>query len=369
MLLYDDRYRMLFHGEIMAQYFRKNGVIYGMTKQGKIVYGGLRALDRELRKEEWRDARYTIIVDENTFRHCLPSLIGTVEALQEAEFVEVPVGEECKSLEVAAQVWQTLMEGGADRQSVIVNLGGGAVCDLGGFVAAGYKRGIRHINVPTTLLAMVDAAIGGKTAIDFGGVKNSIGHFYPSVMTVVEPAFLESLPQEELLNGQLEMVKTAAVSDAVLYGRILSERDIRSVDIKEVARIKARVVKADPYDRSIRKILNFGHTFGHAIEVYSNLPHGVAVGIGMQVAMYLSTKKIGLANDVYTSYSQWLKERVSLPEYSLKDIEQMLPLMHQDKKSTAGMLRCVLLQDLGAAVIDVEVSDHEVRDAMLKLAR
>ena len=369
MLLYADKKVMPFHGEFMAQYFGKNGVIYGMTKQGKIVYGGLRALDRELRKEEWRDARYTIIVDENTFQHCLPLLIGTVEALQEAEFVEVPVGEECKSLEVAAQVWQTLMEGGADRQSVIVNLGGGAVCDLGGFVAAGYKRGIRHINVPTTLLAMVDAAIGGKTAIDFGGVKNSIGHFYPSVMTVVEPVFLETLPQEELLNGQLEMVKTAAVSDAVLYVRMLSERDIRSADIKEVARIKARVVKADPYDRSIRKILNFGHTFGHAIEVYSNLPHGVAVGIGMQAAMYLSTKKVGLANEVYTLYSQWLKGLVSLPKYSLKDIEQMLPLMHQDKKSTAGMLRCVLLQNLGAAVIDVEVSDNEVRDALLKMAR
>ena len=360
---------MPFHDDIKAQYYRKNSVIYGMTKQGKIVYGGLRALDRELRKEEWRDARYTIIVDENTFQHCLPLLIGTVEVLQEAEFVEVPVGEECKSLEVAAQVWQTLMEGGADRQSVIVNLGGGAVCDLGGYIAAGYKRGIRHINVPTTLLAMVDAAIGGKTAIDFGGVKNSIGHFYPSVMTVVEPAFLETLPQQELLNGQLEMVKTAAVSDAALYGRLLSERNIRGADIKEVARIKSRVVKVDPYDRGIRKILNFGHTFGHAIEVYSGLPHGVAVGIGMQVAMYLSAKKVGLANDVYASYSQWLKTRISLPEYSLKDIEQMLPLMHQDKKSTAGELRCVLLQEPGAAVIDVTVDDNEVRDALLKLAR
>ena len=360
---------MPFHGDIRTQYFSKNGVIYGMTKQGKIVYGGLRALDRELRKEEWRDARYTIIVDENTFQHCLPLLIGTVEALQEAEFVEVPVGEECKSIEVAAQVWQTLMEGGADRQSVIVNLGGGAVCDLGGFVAAGYKRGIRHINVPTTLLAMVDAAIGGKTAIDFGGVKNSIGHFYPSVMTVVEPAFLETIPQQELLNGQLEMVKTAAVCDAVLYSRLLLEREIRSADIKEVARIKTRVVKADPYDRNIRKILNFGHTFGHAIEVYSSLPHGVAVGIGMKAAMYLSVKKLGLSEGVYTSYSQWLKERVAPHKYSLKDIEQMLLLMHQDKKSTAGMLRCVLLQEPGAAMIDVDVTDNEVRDAMLKLAR
>ena len=345
-----------------------------MMKQEKIVYGGLRALDRELRKEEWQDARYTIIVDENTFQHCLPSLIGTVEALQEAEFIEVPVGEECKSLEVAAQVWQTLLESGADRQSVIVNLGGGAVCDLGGFIAAGYKRGIRHINVPTTLLAMVDAAIGGKTAIDFGGVKNSIGHFYPPVMTVIEPALLETLPQEELLNGQLEMVKTAAVTDPQLFNELIASTDnsqfsILNSQLKRVARIKARVVKADPYDRSIRKILNLGHTFGHTIEVYSKLPHGVAVGIGMQVAMYLSTKKVGLSTDVYTSYSQWLNERIGPHKYSLKDIEHMLPLMHQDKKSTAGMLRCVLLQEPGAAVIDVEVSDNEVRDAMLKLAR
>ena len=136
-----------------------------------------------------------------------------------------------------------------------------------------------------------------------------------------------------------------------------------------MARIKARVVKVDPYDHNIRKILNFGHTFGHAIEVYSKLPHGVAVGIGMQVAIYLSTKKVGLDEEVYTSYSQWLKERIGPHKYSLKDIERMLPLMHQDKKSTAGMLRCVLLQEPGAAVIDVEVSDNEVRDAMLKLAR
>ena len=178
-----------------------------MTTKSKILYGGLRALGRELAKEEWRDAKYTILLDENTFQHCLPLLISQVEALQEAEFIEVPVGEECKSLEVAAQVWQTLMEGEADRNAVVVNLGGGCVCDLGGYVAAGYKRGIRYINVPTTLLSMVDAAIGGKTAINFGGVKNSIGHFYPSTLTVIEPAFLKTLPQEEMLNGQMEMVK------------------------------------------------------------------------------------------------------------------------------------------------------------------
>lgn len=338
-----------------------------MSTKSKILYGGLRALDRELAKEDWQEARYTILLDENTFQHCLPLLISQVEALQEAEFVEVPVGEECKSLEVAAQVWQTLMEGEADRQSVIVNLGGGCVCDLGGFVAAGYKRGIRHIHVPTSLLAMVDAAIGGKTAVDFGGVKNSIGHFYPSALTVIEPAFLDTLPRLEILNGQMEMVKTAAVTDPALFNELMMDTD--TSHLKQVARIKACVVKADPYDHGIRKILNFGHTFGHAIEVYSHLPHGIAVGIGMKAAMYLSMKKTGLSEEVYRVYSKWLNGQIELPKYNLKDIEQILSLMRQDKKNASGAIRCVLLQELGAAMIDVEVSDNEIRDAFLKLGQ
>lgn len=335
-----------------------------MGKNIRTLYGGLAALERELAKEEWQDTRYTILVDGNTFQHCLPLLVGTVEALQEAEFIEVPAGEECKTLEVAAQVWQTLLEGGA-------------VCDLVGFVAAGYKRGIRHLLIPTTLLAMTDAAIGGKTAIDFGGVKNSIGHFYPAALTVIEPRFLDTLPEAELLNGTMEMVKTAAVADPELYVRLLGAptgRPADRQDIVAVGRIKNRVVKADPYDHEIRKILNFGHTFGHAIEVYSQLPHGLAVGIGMRVAMYLSTKKLGLSEGVYSTYSQWLKQMLSathypLPAYNLKDIEQMLPLMHQDKKSADGELRCVLLQEPGAAVIDVEVSDNEVCDALLTVSK
>lgn len=343
-----------------------------MIKQNKIIYGGLRALERELAKEEWQGAKYVILLDENTFQCCLPQLVSRVEALQEAEFVEVPVGEECKNLEVAAQVWQTLLEGEADRQTVLVNLGGGSVCDLGGFVAAGYKRGIRHINVPTSLLAMVDAAIGGKTAVDFGGVKNSIGHFYPAVLTVIEPAFLDTLPSEELLNGQMEMVKTAAVTDSDLYAQLLADSDVGDVgrrQVVDVARIKARVVKVDPYDHSIRRILNFGHTFGHAIEVYSGLPHGLAVGVGMLVAMYLSVKKIGLAEEVFQDYAGWLRQFVEVPHYTLRDIEQMLPLMHQDKKNIAGALRCVLLQSPGAAVIDVDITDNEVRDALLTVTK
>ncbi len=342
-----------------------------MLKQSKILYS-LAALARELHNDAWAGIHYTILVDENTFLHCLPRLIASVDALEEAEFIEVPAGDDCKTLEVAAQVWQTLLEGGADRNTVLVCLGGGAVCDLGGFVAADYKRGIRHILVPTTLLAMTDAAIGGKTAINLGGVKNSIGHFYPAALTAIEPAFQETLPLQEIHCGLMEMVKTAAVTDPELYRQLTShpcDEAMNRHKVNAVVRLKSRVVKADPYDRSIRKILNFGHTFGHAIEVYSQLPHGLAVGVGMAAAMYLSVHKTGLDNSVYHAYLHWLQHYVKMPHYTLKNIEQMLPLMHQDKKSADGELRCVLLQELGAPVIDVTISDNEVRDALMKVTK
>lgn len=341
----------------------------------KTLYGGLAALQRELRKEEWQGARYVILLDGNTYRHCLPRLVGRVEALREADFVEVPVGDECKSMEVATQVWLMLLESGADRDTVLVDLGGGAVCDLGGYLAAGYHRGIRHINIPTTLLAMVDAAIGGKTAVNLGGVKNAVGHFYPAALTVVEPDFLDTLPDSELVGGIMEMVKTAAVCDPALYARLLSAtHPVGRRAIQTAARLKTRVVKADPFDHGIRHILNFGHTFGHAVEIHCHLSHGLAVGVGMKAAMYLSVKKLGLAEAVYTSYARWLDAELAsigqtLPAPGLNDIEQMLPLMHRDKKNSGGELRCVLLQALGAAVIDVAVSDNEVRDALLHIAR
>ena len=340
-----------------------------MKNQTQILYGGLRALARELGNEQWRDARYTILLDENTFQHCLPLLISMIEPLQGADFIEVPGGEDCKSLDVASQVWQTLLENNADRKDVIVNLGGGCVCDLGGFVAAGYKRGIRHIHVPTTLLSMVDAAIGGKTAINFAGVKNSIGHFYPPSLTIIDPVFLNSLPQKEILNGQIEMIKTAAVADALLYNSLMSNDGLSKSDIVQVARIKNRVVRADPFDHGIRKILNFGHTFGHAVEMYSQMSHGAAVGVGMLAAMYLSMKKIGLDRTIYESYFEWINEKIAIPQYSLRDTESLLSLMRQDKKSMGGKILCVLLKEPGASMIDVELSENEIRDAFLVISR
>ncbi len=345
-----------------------------MERKGKILFGGIAALATELQREEWNKVHYTILVDENTFQYCLPTLISAVGALQEASFIEVPVGEEAKTLEVASQVWQTLMEAEDDRNAVLVNLGGGCVSDLGGFVAAGYKRGIRYINVPTTLLAMIDAAIGGKTAINFGGVKNSIGHFYNPEITVLDPVFLPSLPPLEILNGRLEMVKTAAVTHPSLYTSLLDSDAVTKQQIIEVARIKNRVVRNDPYDHGIRKILNFGHTFGHAIEAYTHLPHGIAVGIGMLCEMYLSVHKTRFPQEIYQSYKQWLENHLQSfsihpTSFTLKDAEALLPLMHHDKKNSAGMLRCVLLQELGAAMPDIPISDNEVRDTLLQISK
>ena len=186
--------------------------------------------------------------------------------------------------------------------------------------------------------------------------------------------FLDTLPPTEFLCGQMEMVKTAAVTDANLYHYLTSPSARYLSQIKQVARLKNRVVKFDPYDHSIRKILNFGHTFGHAMEIYSSLPHGIAVGIGMKVAMYLSTKKLGLSEEVYRNYSQWLKNQLlsinsQLLSFNLREIESMLSLMRQDKKNEGDLLRCVLLQEVGAPVIDVYVDDNEVRDAFLKTCR
>lgn len=339
-----------------------------MQAASKILYGGLSSLDRLLKRPQWAGVHSTILLDTNTFNLCLPHLIAKVEALQDAYFIEVPAGEECKSLEVASQVWSSLLDDEAGRDTLIVNLGGGAVCDLGGFVAASYKRGVHFVNVPTTLLAMVDASIGGKTAVNFGGVKNSIGHFYPPDAIIIDTAFCRTLAPDQLLCGKMEMMKTAAVASPSLYHNLMQMSTITRQSVKEVARLKSEIVKKDPFDLGIRKILNFGHTFGHAIELFSHLPHGYAVGIGMMAAMKLSVSKTGLPMDVYRSYSKWLKTNITVPAYSTSDTVQMLALMRQDKKALHGTVRCVLLQDVGRPVVDVEVTDDEMCECLTELS-
>lgn len=339
----------------------------------------LTRLNHLLSGKAFAGSRFFILVDEHTSQHCLPRLIAEVEALQEAEFFEVPAGEECKALEIAAQLWQSLLESGADRQSVIVNLGGGTVSDLGGFVAAAYQRGIRYVNIPTTLIGMADAAIGGKTALDLQNYKNQVGFFHSPDIVCIEPSFLDTLPRKELVGGLFEMLKTLLLAEPEMYERLLSiaSRPTLKVPpemIAACAHIKSAIVKKDPKEHGIRRVLNLGHTFGHGIESFCHqpgqqpLPHGHAVGLGMACALYLSVMKLGLPQEVLAQYRQCLFQLVAPPRYSLRDTEEILAYMRHDKKNADGELHCVLLQAPGAPVIDLAVSEAEARTALLHIA-
>lgn len=340
----------------------------------------LSRLNRSLSAKKYDTAQFFIIVDENTYTHCLTQLVSRVERLQESEFIEVPVGEECKDMAIAQQLWDTLLESNADRDTVIVNLGGGCVSDLGGFVASGYKRGIRYINVPTTLIGMVDAAIGGKTAVNVNGSKNQVGFFHQPEITCIEPSFLDTLLDEELFNGVFEMLKTfligspeqyQALCDMLLGGTL----EMRPAMIAACAEIKDAIVKQDPKDEGIRRVLNLGHTFGHGIEAFSQQPgqqplgHGMAVGVGLACALYLSVHKLGLDAAVLQQYRTVAAKLMSMPHFSLKDTEEILAYIRHDKKNVAGEIRCVLLQEMGAPVIDLAVDENEIRDALLKVGQ
>lgn len=339
---------------------------------GNSRVSALAKLDRMLQGKAFRGARFFIVLDENSYACCLPQVISRVTALQEAEFFEVPVGEECKSLEVAAQLWGALLESGADRNSVIVNLGGGAVSDLGGFVAAGFKRGIRYINIPTTLTAMVDAAIGGKTAVNVENAKNQVGFFHQPVAVCCDEQFLSTLPQAELVDGTMEVAKTLMLSDPDAFD-MLDERPLAAPEvIAHCVHFKLAVVKSDPHEASLRKILNLGHTFGHGIESWFRdcqrpISHGRAVGYGMWCAIYLSVGKLGLAPTMLERYSQWLKSQLVIPRITLKDTEGILGYMRSDKKNADGEILAVLLQAPGTPVIDMRIDENEVRDALLRL--
>lgn len=338
----------------------------------------LSRLNRTLAGKAYRDARYFILVDENTYNHCLPQLVAQVEPLQKAEFMEVPIGEECKDIAIATQLWETLLESGADRDSVLVNLGGGCVSDLGGFVASGYKRGIRYINVPTTLIGMVDAALGGKTALNLNGYKNQIGFFNPPDIVCLNSSFLNTLPDKELFNGVFEMLKTMMIGDPDKYEQLCDmllggTLDLKPDMIAACAEIKTAVVKQDPTDKGIRHILNLGHTFGHAIESYSQqtgkpYSHGTSVGIGLMCTLYLSVKKLGLPQACLDHYRSVATKLIELPHYTLRDTEALLAFMRQDKKNADGEIRCVLLKEPGVPVIDLAVDENEIRDALLKIS-
>ena len=316
-----------------------------------------------------------VLTDRNVAMYWLPELEHGLRLVDAYELVIKP-GESQKTLQTAQRLWRTLSKRGADRHAIMINFGGGTITDLGGFVASCYQRGIRFVNVPTTLLAMVDAAIGGKNGVDFGGFKNQIGTFAEPMEVIISPVYLSTLPDRELRSGLAEMIKYGFIADPSMLGVDLNNYEQY---ILRSGRIKREIVAQDYTDHGKRKILNFGHTLGHAFESFSYstpcpLTHGEAVAIGMGCALWLSVRQCGLSDQVFLDYVPKLKYLLNMAEWQLKeaDVPALLEPLAHDKKNKAGRLRFVLLAEVGHPVCDCEVPEMLVFQSVtevLKLIR
>ena len=317
-----------------------------------------------------------VVADDNTAEHCLPRLRAGVPALAEVEACVIPAGEQTKTVATTERVWSHLVEARADRHAALVCLGGGVVTDLGGFAAGCYKRGIRFVHVPTTVLGQVDAAIGGKTGVDFGGLKNSVGLFRMPEAVVADPAFLATLPTREVRSGMAEMYKHALIADAAHWAELKSgggadllARPDRDALIARSQRIKEAVVEADPEERGLREALNFGHSVGHAIEsvlLASTAPalHGEAVAAGMICEAYLSEELTGLSAEAVRDIEQTLTAVYGRLTLRADQLASLLALVANDKKNRGGVTRMSLLSAIGEAELGVEVSGESVGRAV-----
>jgi 3-dehydroquinate synthase len=318
-------------------------------------------------------SQHFILMDENTQQFCLPVLQKEVPDLATAVRISVYAGEEHKTLQAAEYVWKRLTEEKADRNAVLINLGGGMMTDLGGFAASAYKRGIDFIHVPTTLLAQVDAAIGGKNGIDFMNYKNQIGVFRQPAAIFVHEDFLKTLPHEQVLSGFAEVVKHALLVGGKLWERIHSMETLQDVQwteiITESMAVKLAVVEEDPRERHIRKVLNFGHTIGHAIESLlisrgQQTYHGHCIGAGMIGELMLSARCCGLNEEKCGEVILFIQKHFPRLSLDAADLDALIDLMKQDKKNAAGIIRMVLLRKIGRPVIDVETDEMTIREVL-----
>ena len=315
-----------------------------------------------------------IIVDSSTNDFCLPKFLPYLETDLSIEIIEFEAGEINKNIETCVQIWNVLTELGADRKSIIINLGGGVVTDLGGFVASTFKRGIDFIHVPTTLLSMVDASVGGKNGVDLGNLKNQIGVINVPQMVLIDTQYLETLPKNEMRSGLAEMLKHGLIYDKAYWEKFLDLKAIDFADFDELiyrsVEIKNEIVKQDPTEKNIRKALNFGHTLGHAIESYflenenkKTLLHGEAIAIGMILESYISLEKKLLSPEEYNQIKMTIKTIYDDVQFDEKDIEPILELLIHDKKNEYGNIQFVLIDGIGKIKINQSVENELILKA------
>lgn len=309
-----------------------------------------------------------ILVDNNTHEYCLSAFMSNIDGDYDIEVIEIDAGEIHKTIETCTGVWNVLAELGADRKSILINLGGGVVTDLGGFVACTYKRGIAYINVPTTLLAMVDASVGGKTGVDLGNLKNMVGVISESEMVLVDHTYLNTLPPDQMRSGLAEMLKHGLIKEVTYWNKMsdlsqLSLEDLSTL-IYESVIIKNDIVFEDPKEQNIRKYLNFGHTLGHAIESFylthptkTTLLHGEAIAIGMIMEAYLSSKLLGLTEKELTEISTTILNTFPKITIEPENYQHIIDLLIYDKKNEKGNIYFVLLAAIGEAKYNCTASN------------
>ena len=310
-----------------------------------------------------------VLCDEHTAQHCLPRMTS---ALPHIHIITIQSGELHKTLSTCAQIWSALTERHADRKALLVNLGGGVICDMGGFAASCYKRGISFVHIPTTLLAMVDASVGGKTGVDFDSYKNQVGLFSEAKEILICPDFLQTLDERQRRSGFAEVVKHYLIADARAFymlgdqpGTPLPDRHL----IEKAVMIKSQFIAADPYERNIRKALNYGHTIGHAVESHyldtdAPLLHGEAIAIGMAVETIISNRLGLLPSDQSDRILRTLRHYFPLPQLPEADVMHIIALTAQDKKNSADKIRFVSLTGIGRYQIDVTVSTEMIAEAI-----
>ena len=316
-----------------------------------------------------------LLLDENTEKYCIQVLKNIVPLKSDAIKIIIPSGEQNKNIDTVKYIWSQLVENHADRKSLLINIGGGMVTDIGGFAASCYQRGIDFVNIPTTLLGMIDASIGGKTGIDFLGLKNQIGLFSQPLAVVILFEFLETLPKRELLSGLAEIIKYGFIVDKSFLDVRLNNYPVNHVNpvfIKKAIDVKKKITLSDANEHGRRKILNFGHTIGHAIETYlidnqKEIRHGEGVAMGMVSALYLSEKYCGLNHEVTLNYQDLYAKTFN--RFSLNDIavDTLLEIMRHDKKNEGGDIRFVLIEDYGKPVYDVVVKPEDIVNSITYL--
>ena len=315
-----------------------------------------------------------ILVDEHTRQLCLP-IISEMECLKDAYIITIGSEDIHKNLETLAYVWTELGDRGATRHSLLINLGGGMVTDLGGFAASTFKRGIQYINIPTTLLAMVDASVGGKTGINFNGLKNEIGVFSPAEYVLLDTEFLKTLDIHNMLSGYAEMLKHGIISTTEHWAELLNF-DMNQIDYKALqelvaksVRIKEDIVEQDPFEKGIRKALNLGHTVGHAFEslaLENNRPvlHGHAVAWGIVCELYFSYYKVGFPKDKLRQTIQFIKENYGVLTFDCKQYDRLYEFMTHDKKNSAGIINFTLMGEIGDIRINQSANKEEIFDIL-----